>query len=162
MNNSAQNPLEFTDALQSEKQISNSVGEKFIVFFLGDELFAVPARKISEVVQPLEITALPGVPEWLLGICNLRGEIVSVVNLPKLWKPEDATNFVKPKLIILREQKGAIALATDRLSEIVILPDEAIELCEEESHIYAQAIYDSKNLQIINTEKLFFDFGSAV
>ena len=136
-----------------------SDGEKFVVFSFGNELFAVSAQKVSEVVQPLEITSLPNVPEWLSGICNLRGEIVSVVNLPKLWKRETPTNFVKPKLIILRGQNGAIALATDRLSEIVSLPDEAIEPCEKDSYIYANAVHDEKNLNLIDAEKLFFNLS---
>ncbi len=140
-------------------QISPPIGEKFVVFTLGDELFAVSAQKVSEVVQPLGITALPNVPEWLLGITNLRGEIVSVINLPKLWRAEIPTNFAKPKLIILREKTATIALATDRLNEIVNVPDEAILLSENDSHIYAQATLDAKNLNLIDTEKLFSDLS---
>ena len=137
------------------EQTSQPIGEKFVVFTLGDELFAVSAQNVSEVVQPLEITALPNVPEWLFGITNLRGEIVSVINLPKLWQLQTPTNFAKPKLIILHVQNGSIALATDRLNEIVNLPEEAIELCKEDSHIYAQATFDTKTLNLFDAEKLF-------
>ena len=137
------------------EQTFQPIGEKFVVFTLGDELFAVSAEKVSEVVQPLEITALPNIPEWISGITNLRGEIVSVINLPKLWNSEIPTNFAKPKLIILQSKMGAIALATDRLNEIVNLPEEAIELCEADSHIYAKAAHDTKTLNLIDAERLF-------
>lgn len=155
MKNSAQNLPDLADALYLTEQTPQPLGEKFIVFYFGNELFAVSADKVSEVFQPLEITPLPNVPEWLLGITNLRGEIISIINLPKLLQIPVQTNFAKLKLIVLRGQNGSIALATERLNEIVSLPPEAIQPCEEESQIYATALYNSKNLQIINTETLF-------
>lgn len=162
MKNPAQNPSDLPDTLYFSEPHPNSSGEKFVVFSLGDELFAVSAKNVSEVVQPLEITPLPNAPEWLYGICNLRGEIVSVINLPKLWQTGIPTNFAKSKLIILREQTGAIGLATDRLSEIVNLPDEAIQPCENNSRIYAKAVHNAKNLNLIDTKKLFSAIGSVV
>ncbi len=45
------------------------------------DFFAVPSVKVSEVVQMLSIAPLPNVPEWLLGIADLRGSIISVVSL---------------------------------------------------------------------------------
>jgi purine-binding chemotaxis protein CheW len=136
---------------------SNPIGEKFVVFTLGDELFAVSARNVSEVASPLSITALPKAPEWLFGITNLRGEIVSVINLPKLWKREIPATFAKPKLIILRGKNGTLALAADRLNEIVSLADDAIKPTKENSHICAQAILDEKTLNLIDSENLFED-----
>ncbi len=141
--------------LNLSEKTSNPIGEKFVVFTLGDEFFAISARKVSEVASPLSITALPKSPEWLFGITNLRGEIVSIVHLPKLWKTKIPVNFAKPKLIILREKTGTIAIATDRLNEIVSLPNDAIKPSEENSQIYAQAIFETKTLNLIDTEKLF-------
>lgn len=147
--------------LNLTEETSNSIGEKFIVFTLGDELFAVSARNVSEVASPLSITALPKSPEWLFGITNLRGKIISIINLPKLWKTEIPVSFAKPKLIILREKNGTVAIATDRLKEIVSLADDEIKPTEENSHICAQAIFETKTLNFIDSEKLFSAIGSS-
>src|SRR5689334_910486 len=95
---------DLTDSLFLENQTAEASGEKFIVFFLDGELYAVSAAQVAEVVQMLAITPLPNVPEWLLGIANLRGEIISVVDLPKLWNKKTSQNPAKAKLIVLRGQ----------------------------------------------------------
>ncbi|CAN5560670.1 N/A [soil metagenome] len=159
---SAQDLLNDIDSLNVAEQIPNLSGKKFVVFNLGDELFAVSAGLVSEVIQPLEITPLPKVPEWLLGVTNIRGEVVSIINLPELWQSKIPKFFAKPKLIILRGQIGTIALATDGLCEIITLPDETVQPCEENSRILANVKNEEKNLQIIDPEALFSAIASAV
>lgn len=159
------NKIPNSDLVMSDSAIlddSFSGGEKFIVFSIGNEFFAVSAQNVSEVIQPLEVTYLPNVPKWLFGITNLRGEIISIINLLKLWQIPSQTNIGKPNLIILRGKNNSIALASDKLSEIISLPFETIELCEEDSHFFGNAIYKTKNLQIIDFEKLFTSINLAV
>jgi purine-binding chemotaxis protein CheW len=134
-----------------------AAGEKFIVFFLDDELFAVSAQKVSEVVHPPAITPLPNSPEWLTGIANLRGEIISVVDLAKLWRKKIFGTALKPKLIVLRGQNSnsSIAFTADRLSEIITLSEDKIHFCEEDaSHIFGKAFHKSNVLNFIDTDKL--------
>lgn len=156
-NFSAPDLPDLNDSLFFEKQNSQASGEKFIVFFLDDELFAVSARKVSEVVHPTGVTPLPNVPEWLCGIANLRGEIISVVDLSKLWRRKVSQTPAKTKLIVLRAQNSnsSIAFTADKLSEIITLADDAIHFCEEESsHIYGKTFHKSNVLNLIDTEKL--------
>jgi purine-binding chemotaxis protein CheW len=140
-----------------EKQNSQPIGKKFIVFFLDDELFAVSAAQVAEVVHPPAITPLPNVPEWLLGIANLRGEILTVADLSRLWNKQSFGRPMKPKLIVLRgnNASASIAFTVDRLSEIITLPDDEIELCEENPlYIFGKASHQSNVLNLLDTEKL--------
>jgi purine-binding chemotaxis protein CheW len=140
-----------------DKENAQTAGEKFIVFFLDDELFAVSARKVAEVVHPPAITPLPNVPEWLTGIANLRGEIISVVDLAKLWRKKIFGTALKPKLIVLRGQNSnsSIAFTADRLSEIITLSEDKIHFCEEEtSHIFGKSFHKSNVLNFVDTDKL--------
>src|SRR5215203_7090627 len=84
------------------KQAENQDGEKFVVFFLDDELFAVSAAAVAEIVRPLEFTPLPNSPAWLHGIANLRGQIISVLNLAKICHKNSAPVSSKSKLIVLK------------------------------------------------------------
>jgi len=141
-----------------DKQSVQPKGEKYVVFCLGAEFFAVPSKKVSEVVQMLSITPLPNVPEWLLGIANLRGSVISVVGLQKLLGTPDAALSSKSKFIVLKLQdfSASVALAVDRLSEIIVLPDEEIQPAEDEKVplLLGEATYKSYSLNLLNVENL--------
>lgn len=145
------------DSFSGDEKSAQQSGEKFVVFVLDDELFAVSAQQVSEVVQPLPLTTLPNVPEWLLGVANLRGNIISVVNLLKLWNKKPSTASSKTKFIVLRSLNGdaSIAFTVDKLSEIVNLPNEEIQLIKDDHQsFYGKAMHKSNILHLINTEKL--------
>lgn len=144
------------DAFSDDEKSAQRSGEKFVVFVLDDELFAVSAQKVSEVVQPLPLTTLPNVSEWLLGLANLRGNIISVVNLLKLWDKKTSPSSSKTKFIVLRSQNGvaSIAFTVDKLSEIVTLPNEEIQIIKDDRSLYGKAMHKSNILHLIDTEKL--------
>ncbi len=134
-----------------------SAVKKYLVFYLTDEIFAVSARQVSEIIFLSGIASLPNVPEWLLGIVNLRGEIISVVDLAKLWKKKDITLSSKTKLIVLRDENSnaSIAFTTDKLGEIIDLPDNEVKFNEEIApEIFGQANYKSNVLNLLDAEKL--------
>lgn len=164
MNNLTQeNPLVFDlPALDltrfSEPPISQPAGEKFLVFYLGEELFAVSTKKVIEAAPSFPVTILPGAPEWLLGIANLRGEVISIINLPVVLRKKASKPAPKSKFIVIRSQifESGVAFTADRISEIVILPNEEIQLNRDENspHIYEKVVHKSQTLNIINTEQI--------
>lgn len=56
-------------------------GEQYVVFTLGDTSYGIPVANVLEVGEPQSATHVPFVPDWVRGIINLRGEIVSLVDL---------------------------------------------------------------------------------
>jgi purine-binding chemotaxis protein CheW len=148
---------DLTDSLPAEnKQPENSDGEKFVVFFLADDLFAVSAVKIAEIVRPLDFTPLPNSPEWLHGIANLRGEIVSVLNLSKICgQPRRAADSSKSKVIVLKAKNSVsrVAFPVDRLSEIITLNKNDIRPTED-SRFLGSAVYKTASVGLLDTEQL--------
>lgn len=146
-----------TDSFSTEKQMTG--GEKFIVFYLDDKLYAVSAAQVVEVIQPLQATPLPKVPEWLSGIINLRGKIISVVNLPKLWGNETAFAAPKSKLILLRSANSevGIAFAVDRLHEVAAFPKHAVKPVETSNAPYLRGkiSYKSEELSVLDADKIY-------
>jgi chemotaxis signal transduction protein len=67
-------------ALEGEAETQQRT-EQFITFLLSETLFGVPLRDLQGVEGRLAVTAIPHAAPWLVGICNLRGEIASVVDL---------------------------------------------------------------------------------
>lgn len=137
-------------------QEEKCAAEKYVTFFLSDKFFALAAEQVAEVAQMLSFTPLPRAPEWLLGIANLRGEIVSVVNLPKLWNEAGAPVSPKSKLILLRSWDNSVAFAVDRLSEVITLKEQEIQSVEGENipHLLGKAAHKFGVLHLLDAEKI--------
>lgn len=139
-----------------QKEKFETDGEKFVVFFLGDELFAIRASAISEVMAPPAITPLPKAPAWLIGIANLRGAILSIVNLARLCGKKTTTASPKTKIIVLKPQMPVPTLAfpVDRLSEMITLSPQDIKSAPD-ARLLGKAFYQSSSVSLLDTEKLF-------
>ncbi len=137
---------------------SPSIGEKYLVFFLDEDRYAISIKQVAEVAPPLPITKLPNAPEWLIGIVNLRNEIISVVNLPTFLKKQNPAAAPKSKLIVLHAPDSApyAAFTVSRLSEIISLRIDEIEFNQDEKspYILGKAVHLSNHLNLIDTEKI--------
>lgn len=147
---------DLTETFPEREKAEFSDGEKFVVFFLDDEFFAVSAREVAEIVRPLDFTTLPNSPAWLYGIANLRGEIISVLNLSKICGKANDSGSAKSKLIVLKAKHSAPAVAfpVDRLSEIITFSPENIQPAED-FRLFRRAVYKTASVRLLDTEKLF-------
>lgn len=154
---SAFNLPQIGDTFPSNSELTPKSGDKFIVFFVEDDFFAVPAANVAEVVQPLPLTTLQNIPDWILGLANLRGNIISVVNLRKLLNKTTSQNPAKPKFVILRSTKddSLIAITADKLSEIVTLSGEEIQDKKNDKLFSGTALHKENTLHLLDTEKLY-------
>jgi len=134
------------------------IGEKYLIFFLDEEIYAIASEQVAEVAPPLHAARLPNTPEWLVGIANLRNELISVVSLRALLRKQNLASPPKSKLIVLRSPNSPsnIAFTVDKLSEIISLRNEEIEFNKDEKspYIFGNAVHQSNKLTLINTEKL--------
>jgi purine-binding chemotaxis protein CheW len=146
--------VNLADFSDESKNVSTS--EKFVVFSLDGELFAVLAQLVKEVVQPLTITALPNSPEWLQGIANLRGEIVPVLDLPKLCRRKSVSSASKTKFIIFRPDffDSSAAFPVDKISEIVGFEADNLSSAEE-TYLLGKTVLNSNSVNLLDTEKIF-------
>jgi len=153
---SSLNLLDLTESFSSNKQTANSDDEKFVVFFLDDEIFAIPARAVAEVVRPLPFTPLPNSPAWLSGIANLRGTIISVFNLSKIFQKNSAPASLKNKLIVLKPTTFATSLAfpVDRLSEMITVAKKDIQPIED-ARFFGKTTRETGSVKLLDTDKLF-------
>lgn len=139
-------------------QSVQTTGEKYVVFCLGANFFAVASSKVAEVVQLPRITPLPNVPEWLLGIADLRGAIISVISLQKLLGAPESPLQSKTKFVVLKSQNlsSSAALAVDGLGEVVVLQSEEIQASENEktSFLFGRATYKTNVLNLLDAENL--------
>jgi purine-binding chemotaxis protein CheW len=96
-------------------------------FQVGRETYGVPITSLYEIVRVPEITAVPDAPACMEGVINLRGKIVSVVDLRKRFgKPAGA--FHRRSRILVVEHRGRLAgMIVDAASEVLKIPESEIE-----------------------------------
>jgi purine-binding chemotaxis protein CheW len=96
-------------------------------FNVGRETYGIPITALHEIVRVPEITAVPDAPDYLEGVINLRGKIVSVVDLRKRFS-KTATPIDRHSRILVVEHRGRLAgMIVDSASEVIKIPDSDIE-----------------------------------
>ena len=138
---------------------------QWVTFQLGGELYGVNVLQVQEVLKYTEITPVPGAPDYVLGIINLRGNVVTVIDSRtrfglEVKEPDDASR------IIFVEVKGhIIGMLVDSVAEVVSMPRSSIETTpninndDSDNAKFIQGVYstDKSILILVEVEKLFND-----
>lgn len=87
----------------------HSTAIKHVLFELGETCYAIPLDNVLELQRLPRLTALPNVPEWLRGVMNLRGDILSVVDLRSLLGLPAFDQPQSQRLVVVRSTQEEIA-----------------------------------------------------
>lgn len=109
---------EYKFVMERRRQTHKRRGNQFIRFEANHKQFALPLKLALEIMPAPEITPLPNLPEWLMGICNVRGEIVSVVQLAQLLRMESVSAGLNSYLILLQIGQIKTGLLVDKIGGI--------------------------------------------
>jgi purine-binding chemotaxis protein CheW len=100
---------------------------QIVGFNLGRETYGIPITALHEIVRVPEITAVPDAPAYLEGVINLRGKIISVVDLRKRFG-KAATALDRHSRILVVGHRGRLAgMIVDSASEVIKIPESEIE-----------------------------------
>lgn len=96
-------------------------------FRVGRETYGVPIVSLHEIVRVPEITAVPDAPDYVEGVINLRGKIVSVIDLRKRLGEREITNSRRNRILVVEHNGRLSGLIVDSASEVLKVPAEDIE-----------------------------------
>ncbi len=100
-------------------------GARYLCFMLGEESYAIPLLSVKEVIAPPEITPVPQTPPYFLGIMNLRGQIISVMDLrTKLSIKPSASS--ETSVIICDLISSSIGIVVDSIDSVLSPTREAL------------------------------------
>ena len=102
------------------------VGEQHLIFTLADQRFAVKAEHVQGVERLTELTPLPNIVPWVRGVMNLRGSIVSVVDLRMFLNLERLPYAPQTRLLSLQCNEMLICMIVDGVNEMMPFPPAAI------------------------------------
>jgi purine-binding chemotaxis protein CheW len=116
-------------ALAQEPKKAEAAGYSLEVteFRLSSETYAIESAFIREVYPLKDFTPLPGAPPFVLGIVNVRGQILSVVDLKKFFNLPDKGIGELNKVIIIRDDRMEFGILADVVLGTVSIPLEAIQ-----------------------------------
>jgi purine-binding chemotaxis protein CheW len=120
----AQAQLMGNDVLKSS--VPQVQGESYLVFSLAEREFAVKAELVQNVERLMELTPVPNVVPWVRGVMNLRGSIVSVVDLRLFLDLEHLPYTPRTRLLSLQYNEMVICFVVDGVSEMLPIPPTAI------------------------------------
>jgi len=153
-------------AVEAERRTSKSPTEKHIMFSLAGAKYAMPLGQVIEISRVPKLMPLPNVPEWLLGVTNLRGDIVSVVDLHAfLGLPSDSRRDASRMCVVRAERQEMITgLMVDRVDGLASLAGESFgwPTAGLEGNIsqYLQGVgeHDEQLLRVLNLDSLLQAF----
>jgi purine-binding chemotaxis protein CheW len=96
-------------------------------FRVGRETYGVPITSLHEIVRVPEITAVPDAPDYLEGVINLRGKIVSVVDLRKRFGQRSAGLDRRSRILVVEHRGRLVGMIVDSASEVLKIPESEIE-----------------------------------
>jgi len=96
-------------------------------FQVGRETYGVPITSLHEIVRVPEITAVPDAPDYLEGVINLRGKIVSVMDLRKRFGEKQASVKRHNRILVVEHAGRLAGLIVDSASEVLKIPSDAVE-----------------------------------
>lgn len=100
---------------------------QLVGFRIGKEIFGVPINLVHEIVRVPEITAVPDAPECIEGVINLRGKIISIVDLRKRFGETQIEASRKNRILVAEIDNKMVGLIVDAASEVIRLPQTEIE-----------------------------------
>ena len=96
--------------------------EQLVGFIIGEEEYAVPILAIQEIIKPIEWTRVPFVPEYVLGVFNLRGNVLPLIDLRKKFNSPLAEIDENTRFIVMKIQNENVAFVIDRLTSAIRIP----------------------------------------
>jgi len=133
---------------------------RWVTFRLAEEIYGINVMQVQEVLRMTEIAPVPGAPSCVIGIINLRGNVVTVVDTRELFglMREDVTE--QTRIMIVECNKVIVGLLVDSVAEVVNIQntdiDSAPNIGNEENSKYIQGVYskDGEILILVDLNRL--------
>lgn len=135
------------------------MSQQYSTFYVGDLFFGIEVVKVQEVLRYQEMTRVPLAPDGVRGLINLRGQIVTALDMRHRLglspRPADAT----PMNLVMQSDEGAVSLLVDEIGDVLEVDSECYERVPEtipatqREMIAGVCKLDGKLLLVLNTER---------
>ena len=104
---------------------------QLVVFTLDEQRYGLRLATVERVVRAVEVTPLPNAPEIVLGMINVQGRIIPVVNVRKRFRRPEREIGLSDQFIIARTSRRTVALVVDAVSDVEPCPEAQVVAAEK-------------------------------
>jgi purine-binding chemotaxis protein CheW len=150
----------------SNTAVESAAGDpviQLVTFRLKDETYGINVMQVQEVLRVTEIAPVPGAPGYVLGIINLRGNVVTVIDTRTRFGLPTTERDDSSRIVIIESEQQVVGILVDSVAEVVELRqseiDSAPNIGNEESSRYIQGVAsrDQDLLIVVDLNKLLSD-----
>lgn len=102
-----------------------------IVFTLSDQRYALPLPVADRVVRMVAITPLPKAPDIVLGVVNIQGRIIPVINMRRRFHLPEREIVLTDQLVVAHTARRPVALVADAVLDVIACPAQSLIAAEE-------------------------------
>ena len=153
--------------MSQKRNVAQTVAEdevlQWVTFQLDRETYVINVMQVQEVLRYTEIAPVPGAPDYVLGIINLRGNVVTVIDTRSRFGLQPAEVSDNSRIVIIEAEKQVIGILVDSVAEVVYLRSSEIDVAPsvgtEESAKFIQGVSnrDGELLILVDLNKLLSD-----
>ena len=130
-------------------------GTSTVVTFRSEGgLYAFGIESITEILGDREVTPVPGLPDYVPGVINLRGEVIPVIDLRRRLGFEDAEPTGREALFVIGSDGVTAAVRADTVVTSVTYGQDSYMAFEEESVAAGIIISEGENITLLDPKKL--------
>ncbi|EJL41887.1 chemotaxis protein CheW [Brevibacillus agri] len=132
-----------------------------ILFKMGSEYYGLSIALVREIIKPLPITRFPKSPVYVEGVIDLRGRILPIVNLRKMFGLEPIAQTDDTRFVDLQLEGLNIGIIVDAVSEVMNIPQHLIEPAPpivagvEGKYLQGIARLDDKLIMLLDVDEIF-------
>jgi len=136
---------------------------QWVTFKLESETYGINVMQVQEVLRYSEIAPVPGAPTYVLGIINLRGNVVTVIDTRARFDLDSADISDNTRVVIIESDKQVIGILVDSVAEVVYLRQSEIDVApnvgNDESAQFIQGVTNREGelLILVDLNKLLSD-----
>jgi purine-binding chemotaxis protein CheW len=149
-------------AIAGNKSVEDPVLQ-WVTFRLENESYGINVMQVQEVLRYSEIAPVPGAPPYVLGIINLRGNVVTVIDTRLRFGLPTSDTTDQTRIVIIEAENQVVGILVDAASEVVYLRQSEIETTpnvgNEESSKFIQGVCHKNGelLILVDLEKMMSD-----
>lgn len=112
--------LEETELVE---EMADTMRGRYLTFALGEEVFGIEIRYVTEIIGIQPINPIPESPEYIKGIINLRGKIFPVIDMRLKFRKPPVEYTDRTCIIVIETKAFSIGLIVDRVAEVLTMDD---------------------------------------
>ncbi len=107
--------------------MASNIQNKYVTFKLGKEYYGLPIENVISIEKPSKTTRIPNAPDYVIGLINLRGDVIPVVDLRTKLGMEKKQVDKDSRIIIIKEKEMVVGLMVDSSKDVLDIDEENVD-----------------------------------